>query len=666
MTRVIVSHIKDEYASVKTLLRKNGILARSDDMILTAESEKTLEMIRSSTARARCTLCEQKSYHQHLQDAMGHYPNYTHYVWVNGVTNFEINEEKMNICIVVENEVLKVDDRLLYTNREMLKKYRAMLESGIPKSHADIQFWLCDSENQYSNKIQSIEQVNSLLRDCEFLGNNFSTECCERILNFKYLTPQQFVDAHILLLLGQNPKECYLQNLILEFNEQVEIQKVMKEEKYWTLLEFLFEKPIKSLHHVDFDWQVRESDLTMCVVKNSSKKREKVWMNSLPGKSAKLQCSKNIRKQSYVVSLEELLYFEKRLLFVSHASVSRAICRIDVFENFTFSRTRELFTIQKDSKWTASTPSICVKENHLLVNIRVHNYRIYPNVIHGDWTLSEGELVVMDKEMNILSQKTLKVECNYEWYEQHYQNRGIEDLRLIYDKANKKCISIATTHCTHPTTTKFNICKFLYNQDTAALESVTPLYGVGDESCQKNWSLIEDEPQKYVYGWDPILIVKECDESGCVEKFKVGTRIPFARGSSQVIKVCNTVACVCGCEFVYMSMVHYTVPFEGRFNYIHRLVILDTCFNPIFVTFPFKFFNNVVEFCCGIAILEEKLYISFSLNDHKSFVGMIELENLWKKFYSFEETRMGNFIRLDTLLQQQKVIEKPTLFHSTN
>ena len=74
-----------------------------------------------------------------------------------------------------------------------------------------------------------------------------------------------------------------------------------------------------------------------------------------------------------------------------------------------------------------------------------------------------------------------------------------------------------------------------------------------------------------------------------------------------------------------MALVHEVYLYNseaGRKNadYKHRFVVWDQNFELIEVSESFKFMNAKVEFCCGMAELQDKLLITFGFQDNAAYL----------------------------------------------
>jgi FkbM family methyltransferase len=91
--------------------------------------------------------------------------------------------------------------------------------------------------------------------------------------------------------------------------------------------------------------------------------------------------------------------------------------------------------------------------------------------------------------------------------------------------------------------------------------------------------------------------------------------LPFLRGSSQVIPWGDYHIClVHDCDLFHNRMK------QKDATYMHRFVIWDRNWKTIKITDPFSFMDGEIEFCCGMAILNEDMLITFGFQDNAAYI----------------------------------------------
>ena len=163
--------------------------------------------------------------------------------------------------------------------------------------------------------------------------------------------------------------------------------------------------------------------------------------------------------------------------------------------------------------------------------------------------------------------------------------------------------------------------------DTGAIEEERHIIEVEDENsyCEKNWMPILDMPYHFVKWLNPLEIVKVNLKNNQAEQVKLGDTLPFdnldLRGGSQIVTY----------KDYRMAITHEVDGWqtekgdrEGHYN--HRLVIWDNDWNIISVTKPWKFMHGKIEFCCGLAIEDDILHITFGYQDNSAYLFQVPFE----------------------------------------
>jgi hypothetical protein len=136
--------------------------------------------------------------------------------------------------------------------------------------------------------------------------------------------------------------------------------------------------------------------------------------------------------------------------------------------------------------------------------------------------------------------------------------------------------------------------------------------------CEKNWMPILDMPYHFVKWAMPTEVVKanpdtpECDQ--------VLTRstpaVPIdQRGGTNIVSWGD----------YYIAFTHEVKLWRNYLNqkdsiYRHRMIVWDKDFNFVGLSKSFAFLDTPIEFCVGAAIRDEKLLLSFGVQDNAAFV----------------------------------------------
>jgi predicted GH43/DUF377 family glycosyl hydrolase len=140
-----------------------------------------------------------------------------------------------------------------------------------------------------------------------------------------------------------------------------------------------------------------------------------------------------------------------------------------------------------------------------------------------------------------------------------------------------------------------------------------------DSYCEKNWMPIIDKPFHFVKWSNPTEVVKvdvNTLTSKTVYLSKNFTQLKRdIRGGSQVIKISDC----------YVALTHEVDLWNTKHNkkdgrYYHRFVVWDENFKIIRVSDEFSFMSAGVEFCCGMAVHNDQILMTFGYQDNASFL----------------------------------------------
>ena len=142
---------------------------------------------------------------------------------------------------------------------------------------------------------------------------------------------------------------------------------------------------------------------------------------------------------------------------------------------------------------------------------------------------------------------------------------------------------------------------------------VTPVFN--KQQVEKNWAFFEqDEKLKIIYKWYPLQICEIIDNKlHLLEKKPMPIFFENARGSS--------------CGIHYNDKIWFIVHFNESRSYYHFFAVFDLNMNLIKYSEKFKFENQQIEFCIGLAEREDKFLIAYSTNDTVSKLGVYDIKN---------------------------------------
>jgi hypothetical protein len=136
--------------------------------------------------------------------------------------------------------------------------------------------------------------------------------------------------------------------------------------------------------------------------------------------------------------------------------------------------------------------------------------------------------------------------------------------------------------------------------------------------CEKNWMPILDMPYHFVKWAMPTEVVKaNPDTPECEQVLTRSTpAVPIdQRGGTNIVSWGD----------YYLAFTHEVKLWRNYLNqkdsiYRHRMIVWDKDFNFVGLSKSFAFLDTPIEFCVGAAIRDEKLLLSFGVQDNAAFV----------------------------------------------
>jgi hypothetical protein len=134
--------------------------------------------------------------------------------------------------------------------------------------------------------------------------------------------------------------------------------------------------------------------------------------------------------------------------------------------------------------------------------------------------------------------------------------------------------------------------------------------------CEKNWMPVVDLPFTYVKWANPTEIVRVVE--GEANTMHTSSFFPMdydLRGGSSVIRIDN----------YRIAITHRTQFWRNKQNnkqaiYTHNIVIWDLDWNIVKVSKEFNFMNGHIEFCTGMAVKDNDVYITFGYEDAAAYL----------------------------------------------
>ncbi len=271
------------------------------------------------------------------------------------------------------------------------------------------------------------------------------------------------------------------------------------------------------------------------------------------------------------------------------------------------------------------TSTSLIKYNYeIIANVRYVNYRIMKD---GSYLMSKDNILSREEKVRtrnayIKFNTRFEQESNLIIMEENISKNirketnilGLEDIRL-YEEDNKiKCIA-TSRECSLNSTNSIVIGD--YNIDNYIIENVNIIESPFPEECEKNWIPIRN---KIIYKWHPLQIGEIKNQKLIIDTvIQTPKFFKHLRGSSNVVEYNNE----------YWMVVHGVKYCTPR-KYYHMIVILDKNYNVNRYTAPFYYDTYSIEYCLGLLIDEEYIYMTASRNDSNPIIVKIKIQDINK------------------------------------
>lgn len=274
------------------------------------------------------------------------------------------------------------------------------------------------------------------------------------------------------------------------------------------------------------------------------------------------------------------------------------------------------------------TSTALIKYNsEILANVRYVNYRIQRD---GSYLMSKNNILSREEKVrtkNAIIKLNDKMEpiSNLTFMYENIDSKlgketnilGLEDIRLFTNIDNKlKCIATSREFSINYTNSMV-ICD--YNLETNTIENGNIIESLNPNDCEKNWIPIG---KKIIYKWHPLQLGEIINNKLIIDTTKETPKIfKHLRGSSNIVEYNDEYWCI-------VHGVKYSTPRK----YYHMIVILDKEYNLKKYSVPFYFETYMIEYCLGILIENNNLYMSVSRNDSNPIIVKVYTKNLKKIF----------------------------------
>lgn len=269
----------------------------------------------------------------------------------------------------------------------------------------------------------------------------------------------------------------------------------------------------------------------------------------------------------------------------------------------------------KNVVYYSSSPCIFPSENGYKMNIRLVNYKIYPD---GSYTIKDfvsttNKLIELDKQFNKVGDEKIFTDLGHSrrpngW---NYNLHGVEDIRIA-ERFGK--LIFTGTICNNKNKISMGMGEYKNKAPIQELEMLS--------SCEKNWVLIPGRDKlEIVYSWYPLCIKEIDNNTGAtkdVDTKPMPSLFKHVRGSTNGVIFEN--------HIYFFS--HIVVNYNPR-KYIGIVSKFDLEMNFVECSYPFKLSNISIEYCLGMIIEDERIIFSYSEWDGTSKVAVINRERFF-------------------------------------
>ena len=264
--------------------------------------------------------------------------------------------------------------------------------------------------------------------------------------------------------------------------------------------------------------------------------------------------------------------------------------------------------------------------NEIIANVRYVNYRIQPdgsylmslnnNLSRTETVRTKNALLKLNRKFEPDSNLTFMYEKIDSKLGKDTNILGLEDIRLFQNDNKLKCIATSREFSTNSSNSMI-ICD--YNLDTNTIENGFIVESPNPNDCEKNWIPINDS---IIYNWYPLQIGK-IENNKLTINIRIETPLIFKhiRGSSNVVEYNNE----------YWMIVH-GVKYTSPRKYYHIIVILDKEYKVKKYTIPFYFDIYGIEYCLGMLIENNIVYMTSSRNDSNPIIIKTNVKDINKLF----------------------------------
>lgn len=205
--------------------------------------------------------------------------------------------------------------------------------------------------------------------------------------------------------------------------------------------------------------------------------------------------------------------------------------------------------------------------------------------------------------------------------------RGVEDIKIISWEDTLYGIG-ASREFNNEELVQQMLLTFDENSQTILIDSLP-----NQNRLEKNWMPVEDRPKVFMRWPNPGQVINLSEDNLQLNIIAENKSTPVDeewRGSGQLITVGDN----------YLALVHISYRWKenssgfNRSYYKHRFVLYNKNFNLLRASKQFTFFDGSTEFGNGIVLDNDRLFISFGLQDTGAFICSTNINNIMEFIYA--------------------------------
>jgi len=256
--------------------------------------------------------------------------------------------------------------------------------------------------------------------------------------------------------------------------------------------------------------------------------------------------------------------------------------------------------------------SLIKVDNNFIANFRCVNYVTEPTfILPLNNFITINVKIIFDINFNIIEKEYYAPDN----YNKNLAFIGVEDIRLF--RYNNDILYTGAISLDNYLSNKNGVICSNYNNYCNNPNDIYITNLENRKTVEKNWVYFEMNNELFVvYEWHPLTICKIIDNKLVIEKKYNLTEFIDIRGSSNGI-VCNN-------EIWFIT--HKCLGSDRTFK--HYIIIFDLKMNFIRMSIPFKFENNIREYCICLYTENNNIYIGYSTNDNTSILNIYDKDIL--------------------------------------